>query len=200
MDYNTNERIYIYFENEIKRLSAKQAEALRKEITDLKDKELKKIEKELKENIENAAKREIKELRVDHSYEINKILTENSMKLRKRRQEMLEVVFTEVQTRLMKYVTSADYKEMINNKLKDVADKFSGCSVVFKVCSTDKIIVSCLKENYRHKYAIETDPKIKIGGFAIFCDTMNIEIDETIDFRLKEQKEWFYAKSNLYVK
>jgi V/A-type H+-transporting ATPase subunit E len=200
LDYNTNERIYIYFENEIKRLSAKQSDLLRKEINDLKEKELEKIEKELKESIENAAKREIKELQVDHSYEINKILADNSQKLMKRRLEMLEVVFSEVQARLMKYVTSKAYEELINSKLKDIADKFSGCSVVFKVKPSDKILIDCLKANYKHKYKIELDPKIKIGGFAIFCDIMNIEIDETIDFRLQEQKEWFYAKSNLYVK
>jgi len=61
-------------------------------------------------------------------------------------------------------------------------------------------LIETLKDSYKHKFIIEADPEIIIGGFSAFCDKLSIEIDETIDNRLMDQKEWFYANSHLFVK
>jgi len=61
-------------------------------------------------------------------------------------------------------------------------------------------LIEALKDSYKHKYTIETDTEIIIGGFNAYCDKLSIEVDETIDNRLKDQKEWFYANSHLFVK
>ncbi|MBN2504023.1 MAG: V-type ATP synthase subunit E [Bacilli bacterium] len=200
MDYYTNEQLYRYFENEIKKSAAKQSEALRNEIADLKDKELKKIQKELQDSIENATKLEMKELQVDHSYEINRIISDNSRKLMKRRLELLENVFSEAEAKLLKFVGSKEYEKLMEEKLLRIADKFSKCSIIFSLKPSDKALAEYLKANYKHKYSIAFDPEIKIGGFAVLCEELGVEIDETIDHRLKDQKEWFYANSNLFVK
>ncbi len=200
MDYYTNEQLYRYFENEIKTSAARQSEALRKEIADLKDKELKKIQKDLQESIDNATRLEMKELQVDHSYEINKIVMESSRKLMKLRQQLLEEVFTEAETKLRDFVASEEYAKLMEKKLSDILEKFSKCSVVFSVKPGDQALTEMLKRNYHHEYFLEYDPEIKIGGFSVFCAKLGVEIDETIDHRLKDQKEWFYANSNLFVK
>lgn len=200
MDYYNNEQLYHYFENEIKKSAAEQTEQLKKEIADQRDKELSKIQKELKESIDSAAELEIKELQVDHSYEINRIISENSRSLIKRRQELLENVFAEAKIKLAKFVFSKDYGKLIESKLQNIVDKFSDYSVIFRIKPDDQILLGILQSTYKHPFTVQSDSEISIGGFSVICEQLGIEMNETLDQRFNEQKEWFYANSNLYVK
>jgi V/A-type H+-transporting ATPase subunit E len=47
---------------------------------------------------------------------------------------------------------------------------------------------------------IENDPAITIGGFKVVSDAMKLEIDETLDSKLENNKTWFFANSKLFIK
>lgn len=47
---------------------------------------------------------------------------------------------------------------------------------------------------------VKTSDQIKIGGFIIENKANNVVIDESLDFALENQKDWFYKTSGLMIK
>lgn len=200
MDYYSNDQLYKYFEAEIRQNASKQMEALQKQIADNKAREINKVKEDLQESIDRKLKADLKELDTDHSYEVNRITQDNSRKLMKRRQELLEDVFSKTEAKLVEFTKTDAYGALMKAKIDALADRFSGCTTRFGIRKDDSICEKAIKANFHHDLKIETDPAIEIGGFSLLCEKMGIEIDETMDTRLSDQKEWFYENSNLYVK
>ena len=63
---------------------------------------------------------------------------------------------------------------------------------------------SWVVREYSPDYGIDLDVKtsdqIKIGGFIIENKANNVVIDESLDFALENQKDWFYKTSGLMIK
>lgn len=47
---------------------------------------------------------------------------------------------------------------------------------------------------------VEVSDKILIGGFIIENKATNVVVDESLDFALENQKDWFYKTSGLMIK
>lgn len=200
MEYLSDEQLFQYFQKEINESKQKRINKLRKEIDGIKEKELKIIHQELDENIQHALRLELKELRTNHSFEINKINTENSRNLMKKRQELLQLVFDEVSQKLKKYLKSKEYEAKMKEKILGLENTFQHQEVQFQIGDNDTILENVIKSVYQGKNKIEKVDSIMHGGFIVSCLDKGIEIDETIDNRLLEKKEWFYENSNLFIK
>lgn len=199
MEYYSNDQLYKYFENEITNASKKRLSALRKEIDELKERQLKRVEEDIKAAVNRSLEIELREVNTDHSFDINKIKSENSKILMNKRQELLKDIFVEVGKRILLFVKSDKYGLLMANKLKELSKRFSGKEVVFQLKKDDKILFDTIEKFYQGKYKVEQSESIQLGGFLIDCYEMGIEIDETIDFKLNEKKQWFYEESNLYI-
>jgi len=47
---------------------------------------------------------------------------------------------------------------------------------------------------------VEVSDKITIGGFIVKNKATNVVVDESLDFALENQKDWFYKTSGLMIK
>lgn len=200
MEYFSSEQLFKYFQEEIKEASEKRINQLRKEIEELKAKELKKIDDELRESIYHGLEIELKELKTDHSYEMNKVMTENARLLMNRRQELLLSVFEEVKEKLAKYMKTDDYVKNMTKKIEKTQNLFSKDEVIFSIKKTDQLLEKTIKSVFTGAFTIEYSENIQIGGFLAACKKKGIEIDDTLDYLLEDKKQWFYEKSNLYIK
>ncbi len=199
MDYYSNDQLLEYFENEISNASKKRLTALRKEIDELKERQLKRVDEDIKMSVNRSLEIELREINTDHSFEINKIKSENSRILMNKRQELLTDIFKEVGKRILLFAKSEKYGQLMEAKLIKFFEKFSGKDVVFQIKEGDTILQKVIDNTYKGKHKIEFTDSIEYGGFLIACYEMGIEIDETLDFKLNEKKHWFYEESNLYI-
>lgn len=200
MDYNSNDQLLKYFEEEISNASKKKLAELRKEIDDLKASQLKMVDEELKSSNRHALNIELKEVNSDHSIEISKIKSENAKTLMNRRLELLNDIFIEVREKLLEFSKTKKYTDLMITKIISYKTKFMNKPVVFNVKLKDENLIKAIKENFTGKHEINKTDKIELGGFSIDCYEMGIEIDETMDYKLNEKKQGFYKESNLYIK
>jgi len=200
MEYLSSEQLLRYFEKEIHEASNKKINELKKEIDAIKSAEIAKIDEDLKESINHDLDLQLKDLKTDHRYEMNKLLTENAKELMIRRQELFQSVFIEVKKKLLSFIHTEDYKKLLSSKIHKINPLFEQDEIIFYVKTDDSIIEEVIKSEYKGKYSIEKSSSIELGGFLAGCIKKGIELDETLDTILESKKQWFYEKSNLFIK
>lgn len=200
MEYQSNDQLFQYFQKEIKEASEKRMEELKEEIESIKTVELKKIDDELKDSFNHDLELQVKELKTDHSYEMNKLMSENAKELMNKRQELFVSIFEEVKSKLLKYIKTKDYLAAMTKKVDEINKLFVKDGIVFTVMKNDEVVKDAIARSFKGKYKIETSDQIQIGGFLAACLAKGIELDQTLDTLLEAKKQWFYEKSNLYIK
>lgn len=114
------------------------------------------------------------------------------------RQQLCDKVFAEAEEKLRDYTKSADYTRFLGRSLEQIASKCGAafCEVSIAPCDEDKreLIQSSLPDA-----KITADPHITIGGIKAFCPSLGIMMDDTLDSRLKEQRQWFIESCGLKV-
>ncbi len=200
MEYNTNQELYQYFTHEIERISEQQIEALRKEMDEKKRSELKRITDNIERKTRKYLNRELKSLNTDFSSEINHIHTENHRKLMEKRENLLENIFSEVKDKLEKFVKSNKYDTLLKKMLKETVEYLDTDSLTFITSEKDDTIKKVLKDTVSVDYEIKTSKDIAIGGFKAKSDALGLEVDRTLDKKLRDQRDWFHANSNLFIR
>ncbi|MFW6298978.1 MAG: V-type ATP synthase subunit E [Bacillota bacterium] len=200
MEYNTNQDLYNYFTHEIERIGEQQIEALRKEMDEKKRRELKRINDEIEKKMDKYLDRELRSLNTDFSSEINRIHTENHRKLMDKRRGLLQEVFSEAEKKIQAFVESKDYRALMKKQVQKALDFLDAKDIVFVIKEDDETLRNVLKDDFENAYEIETDADIRFGGFKAKSQQKGLETDETFTRKLEEQKEWFYANSNLFIR
>ncbi len=200
MEYNTNQELYQYFTHEIERIGEQQIEALRKEMDEKKKSELKRITENIERKTRKYLNRELKNLNTDFSSEINRIHTENHRKLMEKREDLLETVFESVKERLSDFVKSDAYKTLLEKTVKETVAYLDTDGLTFMVRDNDDSIKSVLENTLSIKYEVKPSKDIIIGGFKVKSQSKGLEIDRTIDKKLRDQRDWFHANSGLFIR
>ncbi|MFW5913744.1 MAG: V-type ATP synthase subunit E [Bacillota bacterium] len=200
MEYKTNQDLYNYFTHEIERIGEQQIEALRKEMDEKKRSELKRINEEIEQKMDKYLNRELRSLNTDFSSEINRIHTENHRKLMDKRKGLLQEVFKEAEKKLESFIQSKDYRSLMKSRIQKAIDFLDAKDIVFTFKEDDETIRDVLEADFDDAYTVETDSDIRFGGFKAKSSEKGLEMDETFTRKLEEQKEWFYANSNLFIR
>lgn len=74
----------------------------------------------------------------------------------------------------------------------------TGC--VLYVRAEDMIYEDEIKKVYGLDVDVQTGSQIQLGGFIIENPETHVVVDETLDFALESQKDWFYKTSGLMIK
>jgi vacuolar-type H+-ATPase subunit E/Vma4 len=198
--YYNEDALYRYFDKAIKTESDKRIQALRKEIDYLYAKEIKSVTEELtlKKNLE--LNKELREMQIDYQDQINKIGVGYDAKLIKERTFMTNIIFQEVLDKIQNFTLSKAYDDLMRKKLEEISDYLINKKVIFRIAEHDKRISKLIESTVTTPYEIETTTHIHLGGFEAFIVKDSVEIDETIDTRLKERKDWFYRNSKLFIR
>lgn len=200
MAYYNEDALYRYFDKAIKTESDKRIQALRKEIDYLYAKELKSITEELllKKNLE--LNKELRQIQIDYQDQINKIGVGYDAKLIKERTFMSNIIFQEVLDKIQAFTSTKAYDQLMQKKLEEINSYLKDKKVIFRISEHDKRIVKTIESTVTTPYEIEKTTHIHLGGFEAFIVKDNVEIDETIDTKMKERKDWFYRNSKLFIR
>lgn len=88
----------------------------------------------------------------------------------------------------------------MEEKIKKVAADFVGTNSIMFVASKDLSMEKALVKAFGSDIKVEASEDITIGGFIIENKESSLVVDETLDFALANQKEWFNKNSGLIIK
>jgi vacuolar-type H+-ATPase subunit E/Vma4 len=198
--YYNEDQLYRYFEKAINKEANVKLSALRKEIDYLYAKDMKKIKDNLmvKKNLQ--LNKDLRELQIEYQDQINKIGVGFDGKLIKERTFMINMVFQSVLLELGDFIQTKDYDDLMRTKIKAINDYVKNKKVIFNISEIDQRITDIIKKTMTSSYEIKISHDIRIGGFIVEIPSDKVEIDETIDAKLKERKEWFFKNSKLFIR
>jgi len=201
MAYYNEDQLRRYFEKAIKRESEEQIRKLQKEVDYLYNREIKKIMEDIEIKRQVQMAKELKEVQINYQEELNQIGSGYDEKLIMKRHEMTALVFKEIETKLIAFAKTSGYKDWLNKRLENYTSKINGYHVIIHVSDQDQIAEKMINDMYKSlSFEIEKDKKIRFGGFILTIADKKIEVDETLDARLEEQKEWFLNHSKLFIR
>jgi len=192
--------IYRYFKNEIETNANLKIEALQEEIEAIKHKQLGMIDEEIHDGIYKALENELNEMNLDYSATLNRLKLASNKETIKRKRDLLDSVLLEVTNKCVKFVNTKDYVSKMEKLVQKIDKDFCGVDLLFKVKQKDEVMKSIIKEKFKHKYKIEADSFIKIGGFIAVCVEKGILTDQTIDSKLEEKRNWLHQNIKLAIK
>ena len=200
MEYYNDDSLIRYFHDEIERESSRKIAALQKEISTKKQDELAKLTLEVKHQVSLSLGVELKDMKDKYRQDINDLLSKNARILFERRKEIAEDIFSEIYKKLLSFVKSKKYNEFIENKLKTIESQMSNQNLSFYIHPSDEVCSKMILNYFDKTIKIIKDEKIKIGGFRVVSSKLMLEIDETLDTKLENNKAWFYTNSKLFIK
>ncbi len=194
------EQVFLYMKDEI----VKQANAQEKQILD----EVDRLEKEAYESMKEEAQKDaelqlkqiVSEMTSNASSEISESHIERTKKLIEKRDGYVKDIFDQAISQLNDFASSNQYKDFMIEKMKKVAKDYQLPHSVLHLRKADEVLKDDLIKVYGQDIDVVIDDKISIGGFIMENQESSMIIDETLDFALENQKEWFNKNSGLIIK
>ena len=116
------------------------------------------------------------------------------------RSQITDSVFAQAAERLTTFTQTDGYTSFLVDSAKKMAAALGDAPFVLLVKEEDIKHKDILLREIAAISAVEQDNSIKLGGCRAFCSTRSMELDDTLDTRLENQREWFYGVSGLAVK
>ena len=142
----------------------------------------------------------IEEMESNAAIEISESHIERTKKLIEKRDEYVSTIFKSAKDKLIDFTNSKDYQDFMINKAKKIVDMFDMAECIVYVSSKDIAFKDQLMKLYSNILDVKEDKNIIIGGLIGENVKSLLTIDETLDFALKNQKEWFTKNSGLTIK
>ncbi len=188
-----------YFRDEICRVSTLQIEQLEDEIEGIRTQTLKEVEANAKRDVEVSCEQELRELQSDYSTRISRLHDETDRRLMKKRNELAEMIFSDVIKEIDKFTESDSYEQLLADHAKELAQRNYPNPKIY-LRETDMKYANVIQKGFDFDIAILPDDTIIYGGLRLESIEGGIVVDETFDSLLIEQREWFYQNSGLFVK
>lgn len=194
------DQVFLYMKDEIERQARSEEKSILDEVKVLEEEAYETMRVEAKKDADLKLKQEEEEMTSNASTEISESHIERTKKLIAKRDEYVKSIFTSAREQLISFSKSEDYKTFMKEKIQKVAHNFSGNQCIMYVTKNDLSMEKLLVEAFGHEIKVEANDTITIGGFIIEDKESLLVVDETLDFALANQKEWFNKNSGLIIK
>lgn len=111
-----------------------------------------------------------------------------------RRAELVDGLFSSVKQDLIAFSKTKEYETYVKEVLDKVLLENPLESIILLVKATDEALFKAMTGS---KADIKVSDRLHIGGFIVKDKAGLMEIDESLDYKLKVQKEWFTTHSQL---
>lgn len=194
------DQVFLYMKDEIERQAKMEEKSILDEVKALEEEAYESMKEEAKKDADLKLKQEEEEMSSNASAEISESHIERTKKLIEKRDEYVKAVFDQARDELMSFVNSKDYASFMEEKIKKVASHFENPNSVMYVREVDLKMKDQLVKAFGQVIDIEASDDIIIGGFIIENKESSLVVDESLDFALANQKEWFNKNSGLIIK
>lgn len=194
------EQVFLYMKEEIERLASLEEEKILAEAKQLEEEAYNQIKAEAKKDAEALLAKELVEISSNASVEASLSQEEKTKKLVEKRDEYVTNIFSKAKDKLVEFVNSQDYKAYLIKHIKEIGKLYQMENSTLKLRKEDMKYQDELIKAYGISLDVEVSDKIMIGGFIIENKATNVVVDESLDFALENQKDWFYKTSGLMIK
>ena len=194
------DQVFLYMKDEIERQAKNEEKAILDEVKALEDEAYESMRAEAKRDADLKLKQEEEEMSSNASAEISESHIERTKKLIEKRDEYVKAIFENAHEELVAFTKSADYASFMESKIKKVADDFKDSHSIMYVSAKDLAMKADLVKAFGQDIDVEASDDITIGGFIIENKESSLVVDETLDFALNNQKEWFNKNSGLIIR
>ncbi|MBQ3928742.1 MAG: hypothetical protein II711_01445 [Clostridia bacterium] len=183
----------------IEKYAEKQRNKIQSEAEDFKKRELNKAEEDGLREAYVLLQRKMAELKLKISGDLSKAEGESKKKIFLRRKEIADEVFLKAENKLKEYTQSSQYTASLEKSTRLIAEKLTEDDTVLLIGKNDVKHKKKIAEAFGRNCEIKETDEITIGGIMGVSHKLGLLVDETLDTRLEEQHEWFYANSGLSV-
>ena len=195
-----------YIDNESKFLSAiekyaqQQREAMTSETELFEKQALQKAEEEGLVDAYNLIHKEQDAMKSAISADMAKKESEGNLLIFKKRQQITNQVFAKATEKLQEYTKTKAYYEKLVAYAKECAEFFDNATVEICLSKQDMQYANDITKLFKGECTVKEVADIIIGGLRVYCPSQQIAVDKTLDTKLEEQREWFYANASLQIK
>ena len=184
----------------IEKYAEEQRTKIESEAADFKEKELNKAEEEGLREAYVLIQKEMTDVKTQIAAELSRAENASRKKIFIRRKEIEDEVFELAKEKLLAYAKTDKYVKSVEESAAKIAGKLTADDVVIRISEKDlKLKDQIIRAFGSRKCEIQVSEDILIGGITGQSRELGLLIDETLDTKLEEQHEWFYANSGLKV-
>lgn len=187
------------FLNAIKKYAREQKNAMRTEVNQLKTERLQQAEENARRDSEKLIREKLEEARSRETVILASKTKEGQKKLFIARSEMVEDVFERAAQKLVAYTATDAYAEKLLKSAEEIAALFGDNDCTVYLREEDLAKADEIKALFSGAVTVEKDDSIRIGGIKGSCGSLHIIADETLDSKLRAQREWFIENADLSV-
>ena len=194
------DQVFLYMKDEIERQAKSEEQAILNEVKALEDEAYESMKAEAKRDADLKLKQEEEEMSSNASAEISESHIERTKKLIEKRDEYVANIFSEAKDKLVAFANSKDYQAYLVKHMEEIGKLYPMSDSTLELREADMKYKDELIKAYGTALEVEVSDKITIGGFIVKNKATNVVVDESLDFALENQKDWFYKTSGLMIK
>lgn len=194
------EQVFLYIKDEIEKIASKEEQDILNEAKALEEEAYRQMQEEAKNDADHQLKKELATISSKASIEAASQLETRTKKLVEKRDAYVAEIFKEAKEKIIEFVKGNQYKEYLLNHVQTIAKEYQMTGCVLYVRAEDMVYEDEIKKVYGLDIDVQTGSQIQLGGFIIENPETHVVVDETLDFALESQKDWFYKTSGLMIK
>lgn len=194
------DQVFLYMKDEIERQALGEEKAILDEVQALEEEAYNSMREEAKKDADLKLKQDLAEMSSQASTEISESHIERTKKLIEKRDGYVKAIFEEAKNKLIEFTKSKDYVTFMKEKVMEVAKEFNEDNSVMYVTKQDLSLEKELVKAFGKDIEVKESEDIRIGGFIIENKISSLVVNETLDFAIANQKEWFNKNSGLIIK
>ena len=194
------DQVFLYMKDEIERQSKSEEQAILNEVKALEDEAYESMKAEAKRDADLKLKQEEEEMSSNASAEISESHIERTKKLIEKRDEYVKNIFDQARDELKAFVKSDEYFPFVEAKIQRVAENFKDSKSIMYVSHDDFKNKDAFVKAFGTDIEVQASDDIQIGGFILENKASSLVVDETLDFALNNQKDWFNKNSGLIIR
>lgn len=194
------DQVFLYMKDEIERQAKSEEQAILNEVKALEDEAYESMKAEAKRDADLKLKQEEEEMSSNASAEISESHIERTKKLIEKRDEYVKNIFDQARDELKTFVKSDEYLPFVEAKIQRVAENFKDSKSIMYVSHDDFKNKDAFVKAFVTDIEVQASDDIQIGGFILENKASSLVVDETLDFALNNQKDWFNKNSGLIIR
>ncbi len=195
---NSEEKIS-KFVQAITSCAEEQRDKIHREPEDFKSQRLLKAEQDVLADVYQLIQKENSSIRSEGIREISRRDLAERKKLLEHRRQIMDEVFARAEEEITAFALTPAYREWMQERLTEAAAFLPAEGTVYTVAVRDEPLISSLSSLCPSGSRMETADDIRLGGLRGENSAAGLIADDTLDSRLKLQRDEFVRTSGLTV-
>ena len=181
----------------INKTADKQVKKYEAAAAELFEREAAALETELAQKLESRLKFETERISSATNREISALESNARLMITRRRQEIAQKVFCEVEKRLEAFAASSDYDAFLSASLASLCAELGNCRVFCRQADVERVESLCSKQP--GVTGVFASGEIVLGGLFAVSEEGSVVARDTLDDRLEACRERFLSIADLSV-